>query len=556
MIVGDGVDSLATDATMDSSVPRPTFKTPRPLPVIVAENSFSHKKKGTSRYSPPKPPAKSAPPISRVFRQTRKSASLPQAVSFRERSSSIESPHYNSDLHVSFFEQCFKVLNKLGAGSFGEAFKVESKEDGKMYAVKKSRARFRGDFDRKQKLEEVHKHEQIQGSKNCVKFYRAWEERQFLFIQAELCEMSLKDYAEKVGFIREDEIWNIIVDLTMGLKHLHDHDFVHMDIKPANLFLGLDGYYKIGDFGLALDVSKPNYTSEAQEGDPKYLAPELMQGAFAKAADIFSLGITILELACFIELPRGGDLWQELRDGKLPAEFTRGLSPSLLNLIEKMMSRDAKERPTVDEVLDNSDVKKVVKKRNMFWVTSKFQQVGSLLTRFILRIIHFLIMLLFLPKTFIVKAPKTSTPRRKLPPSDLDSTFPHSSDSSLSFNGHESIFNNSSENAAWYIPSPRRTIYRDSSHLQSNPEDRPVTPVFKLPSIIDSSPELGSSPTSSLNGSLRVSPIFNPPKNPHLTGTPISEKMPRTRLFVDDDLDDFNPKSLLKNFQEAADQSF
>ena len=40
---------------------------------------------------------------------------------------------------------------------------------------------------------------------------------------------------------------------------------------------------------------------------------------------IFSLGITILELACFIELPTGGELWQELRDGKLPTEFTRGM---------------------------------------------------------------------------------------------------------------------------------------------------------------------------------------------------------------------------------------
>ena len=59
------------------------------------------------------------------------------------------------------------------------------------------------------------------------------------------------------------------VFLSQGLKHLHDHNFVHMDIKPANLFIGLDGYYKIGDFGLSLDVSKVklnikyNFTSAA-----------------------------------------------------------------------------------------------------------------------------------------------------------------------------------------------------------------------------------------------------------------------------------------------------
>ena len=41
-----------------------------------------------------------------------------------------------------------------------------------------------------------------------------------------------------------------------GLKHLHDNDMVHMDIKPANLFIGRDGLCKIGDFGLVLELSK------------------------------------------------------------------------------------------------------------------------------------------------------------------------------------------------------------------------------------------------------------------------------------------------------------
>lgn len=41
-----------------------------------------------------------------------------------------------------------------------------------------------------------------------------------------------------------------------GLKHLHDNNMVHMDIKPANVLIGLDGLYKIADFGLVLDISK------------------------------------------------------------------------------------------------------------------------------------------------------------------------------------------------------------------------------------------------------------------------------------------------------------
>ena len=47
-----------------------------------------------------------------------------------------------------------------------------------------------------------------------------------------------------------------IVLFSQGLKHLHDSDMIHMDIKPANIFIGLDGLCKIGDFGLVLELSK------------------------------------------------------------------------------------------------------------------------------------------------------------------------------------------------------------------------------------------------------------------------------------------------------------
>lgn len=57
------------------------------------------------------------------------------------------------------------------------------------------------------------------------------------------------------------------------------------------------------------------------EGDSRYIAPELLSGRFTQAADIFSLGITMLELAYNLELPKNGQLWHVLRNGNLPDEF-------------------------------------------------------------------------------------------------------------------------------------------------------------------------------------------------------------------------------------------
>jgi len=43
-----------------------------------------------------------------------------------------------------------------------------------------------------------------------------------------------------------------------------------------------------------------------------------MQGVVTTKADVFSLGLTILEIACHVDLPKGGSLWHHLRQDKLP----------------------------------------------------------------------------------------------------------------------------------------------------------------------------------------------------------------------------------------------
>lgn len=82
------------------------------------------------------------------------------------------------------------VLTKgyLNFAFFFQVFKVRSKEDGRIYAVKKSIETFRSAADRMQKLSEVQKHEQLPKHPNLVQFVKAWEERGCLYIQTELCK--------------------------------------------------------------------------------------------------------------------------------------------------------------------------------------------------------------------------------------------------------------------------------------------------------------------------------------------------------------------------------
>lgn len=81
------------------------------------------------------------------------------------------------------------------------------------------------------------------------------------------------------------------------------------------------------------------------------MAPELLQGSCGTAADVFSLGLTILEVACNMELPHGGEGWQQLRQGYLPPEFTAGLSPELRSVLVMMLEPDPQLRATAEALL-------------------------------------------------------------------------------------------------------------------------------------------------------------------------------------------------------------
>lgn len=93
----------------------------------------------------------------------------------------------------------------------------------------------------------------------------------------------------------------LFLQAAKGLKVMHDNQWIHRDIKPDNIFCGVNGEAKLADFDLVMPVNDDTTPIEAQ-GTPGYISPELLQGECygiegGKQNDIFSFGASILRTA-------------------------------------------------------------------------------------------------------------------------------------------------------------------------------------------------------------------------------------------------------------------
>ncbi|XP_053671266.1 membrane-associated tyrosine- and threonine-specific cdc2-inhibitory kinase [Anopheles nili] len=370
------------------------MRSPIPLPEMFDEDalSFSFKQpRGKNDAPHMRRPPKLLPPCNRSI-----NASMASVISFRlDESRSELSTLYDRRKPDSYYEQCFEQLTKVGEGSFGEVFKVRSRIDGRLYAVKKSKTFFRSSHSRQVCFEEVRRYEQFSDHENCVKLYQAWEQDDRLYMQMELCRENLEVYAREHQQLQDEKIWSILLDLLLALKSLHDRDLIHLDIKLDNILVTDDGTCKLADFGIVFDLTKGN-TRYAMEGDSRYMAPELMEGQYTKAADIFSLGIATLELACNLELPANGHIWQRLRSTQpLPEILSRKISPTLRTIIQSMINPKPTERPTVDKLLQHPIIRKhrEVRCRRRIVLKAKtyvYRKVSSL-TNFCVRVVMWLV---------------------------------------------------------------------------------------------------------------------------------------------------------------------
>ncbi|XP_025196232.1 serine/threonine-protein kinase NIM1-like isoform X2 [Melanaphis sacchari] len=155
------------------------------------------------------------------------------------------------------------------------------------------------------------------------------------------------------GRMHESEAKNIFSQIVLAVKHLHDLNIVHRDIKAENVFLSSRGVAKLGDFGFSITVSN----SEKLEtfcGSPPYAAPELFldERYVGRPVDVWSLGVLLFFMTT-ATMPFLGDNMAGLRRSILAGHVNSPayMSQLLKSLIESMLNTSPEHRFDIDQVL-------------------------------------------------------------------------------------------------------------------------------------------------------------------------------------------------------------
>ena len=155
----------------------------------------------------------------------------------------------------------FEFLQELGEGHFGKVYKVISKLNNKIYAMKTiDLGELNYDEIRLTKRESLlltalsHPH--------IIKYYKNFKIGDILYIIFENAENGdlynlIEAYKINNKHIPEEELWSIFLQCMQGLAYIHEKGVIHRDIKPGNILMDNNLNIKIGDFGTAA-VKKEN----------------------------------------------------------------------------------------------------------------------------------------------------------------------------------------------------------------------------------------------------------------------------------------------------------
>nr|XP_053600131.1 cAMP-dependent protein kinase catalytic subunit alpha-like [Plodia interpunctella] len=238
----------------------------------------------------------------------------------------------------------FDTIRTLGIGAFGTVFLVRDKMTMKYHAMKSLE---KNAVVTKKCVKQLFLEKKIM---QCVNFpfvisldFCCKDNLYIYFILPFEPGGELFTLIRRLGILSEPLSQFYAAQMVLALEYLHHCSVIHRDVKPENVFISINGYIKLGDFGFCKVIKTRTWTLC---GTPEYLAPEIiMSKGYTMAVDWWALGVLIYEMVAGYPPFYNSDpikLYEKILTGNF--KTPENMSPQCRSLVKCFLEVESSKR--------------------------------------------------------------------------------------------------------------------------------------------------------------------------------------------------------------------
>jgi serine/threonine-protein kinase ULK/ATG1 len=191
----------------------------------------------------------------------------------------------------------YKILKKIGKGSFSNVFKAHKLDDeNAFYAIKIVSLKNLSNKIIENIKNEINIMLKI-NHENIIKLHETITSHKYIYLIMDYCDGGdLYKFIKKHGKLSEEESKKYFLQISKGLHFLYSKNLIHRDLKPHNILITSNNILKICDFGFVKE-SNENMLYDTLCGSPIYMAPEILKyKKYDSKVDLWSMGIILFEM--------------------------------------------------------------------------------------------------------------------------------------------------------------------------------------------------------------------------------------------------------------------